>query len=130
MRTGSRTAGRPLSSISPPIFIAASREVVMFDPDRFIEECRAAVTADPTHKSVREVVLRAVSEPLSVLKALGEPRRAGVEPLYRSPELTILNVVWGPLMTVGPHEHRMWAVIGVYGGREDNVFWRRIDGAA
>jgi predicted metal-dependent enzyme (double-stranded beta helix superfamily) len=85
----------------------------MFDPDRFVEECRAAVMADPTHKSVREVVLRAVSDPLSVVKALGEPERAGVEPIYRSPELTILNVVWGPLMTVGPHEHRMWAVIGV-----------------
>jgi predicted metal-dependent enzyme (double-stranded beta helix superfamily) len=102
----------------------------MFDPDRFVEECRAAVMADPTHRSVREVVLRAVSDPLSVVKALGEPGRAGVEPLYRSPELTILNVVWGPLMTVGPHEHRMWAVIGVYGGREDNVFWRRSGDAA
>ena len=27
-------------------------------------------------------------------------------------------------MTVMPHDHRMWAVIGIYTGREDNVFWR------
>jgi predicted metal-dependent enzyme (double-stranded beta helix superfamily) len=100
----------------------------VFDLDEFIAECRAAVAADPTHKGVREVLLRAVSDPAAVVKALGEPRLAGVEPLYRSPELTILNVVWGPLMTVMPHEHRMWAVIGVYSGREDNVFWRRIGG--
>ncbi|MBC7173699.1 MAG: hypothetical protein H5U40_14765, partial [Polyangiaceae bacterium] len=48
-------------------------------------------------------------------------------PLYRSAELTILNVVWAPWMTLMPHDHRMWAVIGIYTGREDNIFWRRID---
>ena len=100
----------------------------MFDLDRFIEECRAAVAADPSHKSVREVLARAVADPAAVLKALGEPKAAGVAPLHHAPDLTILNVVWGPLMTVMPHEHRMWAVIGVYGGREDNLFWRRLGG--
>jgi predicted metal-dependent enzyme (double-stranded beta helix superfamily) len=25
-----------------------------------------------------------------------------------------------------PHNHRMWAVIGVYTGGEDNIFWRRL----
>jgi predicted metal-dependent enzyme (double-stranded beta helix superfamily) len=30
------------------------------------------------------------------------------------------------MMTVMPHEHRMWAVIGVYTGGEDNMLWRRI----
>ena len=29
-----------------------------------------------------------------------------------------------------PHDHRMWAVIGVYSGREDNIFWRRVAGGA
>jgi predicted metal-dependent enzyme (double-stranded beta helix superfamily) len=24
-----------------------------------------------------------------------------------------------------PHNHGMWAVIGIYTGREDNIFWRR-----
>ena len=28
-------------------------------------------------------------------------------------------------MAVYPHDHRMWAVIGLYGGREDNTFYRR-----
>ena len=99
----------------------------MFELERFVEDCRAARQADPTHKSVREVLKRAVAEPEAVLRALGEPRRAGVQKLHHSDELTILNVVWGPMMTIMPHNHRMWAVIGVYGGREDNVFWRRIE---
>ena len=28
-------------------------------------------------------------------------------------------------MALNPHEHRMWAVIGMYGGQEDNAFYRR-----
>ena len=95
--------------------------------ERFIEECRAAHAADPSHKAVREVVARAVSDPAAVLKMLGEPRRGEVQKLYHSPTLTILNVIWAPYMTIYPHNHRMWAVIGVYTGREDNIFWRRLE---
>ena len=95
------------------------------DLERFIADCRAAHTADRSHKAVREVVACAVSEPGAVLKWLGEPKRGEVQKLYHSPELTILNVVWAPYMTIYPHNHRMWAVIGVYTGREDNIFWKR-----
>ena len=103
------------------------QEVTMrFDLDRFIADCRAALADDQSHKSVREVVARTVSDPASVLKGLGEPRRAEVQKLYHSKDLTILNVIWGPRMTIMPHNHQMWAVIGVYTGREDNIFWRRI----
>jgi predicted metal-dependent enzyme (double-stranded beta helix superfamily) len=98
----------------------------MFDLDQFIADCRAAIAEDPSHKLVREVVARAVAEPGSVLKHLGAPRLGGIDTLYHGGDLTILNVVWAPLMTVVPHEHRMWAVIGVYTGAEDNMFWRRV----
>jgi predicted metal-dependent enzyme (double-stranded beta helix superfamily) len=98
----------------------------MFDLDRFIADCSAAVKQDPTHKAVREVVAQAVAEPGGVLRALGEPKRAELQKIYNAPDLTILNVVWGPYMTIRPHNHSMWAVIGVYTGREDNIFWRRL----
>ena len=100
----------------------------MFDLDQFIADCRAALAADRSHKLVREVVARAVSEPSAVLEHLGEPRRAVLQKLHHSPDLTILNVIWAPMMTLMPHDHRMWAVIGMYTGREDNIFWRRIPG--
>ena len=99
-----------------------------FDIDRFVEACTQAIAQDPTHKAAREVVARAVSDPGAVLAGLGAPVRAGVQRIYRSPTLTILNLVWGPMMTLMPHNHRMWAVIGIYTGREDNIFWRRIEG--
>ena len=101
----------------------------MFDPERFIEECRAAVAVDGTHRSVREIIARAVSNPSDVTAGLGEPVHAGVQRLYNGPDLTVLNVVWGARMTVMPHNHLMWAVIGVYTGREDNIFWRRLPDA-
>ena len=94
----------------------------MFDLDQFVSDCRAVLKEDASHRLVREVVARAVSEPSSVLKRLGEPRQAEIQPLYRSNELTILNVIWGPKMTLMPHNHEMWAVIGIYSGREDNIF--------
>ena len=99
-----------------------------FDLDQFITDCRAALAADRSHKLVREVVARAVSEPAAVLRRLGEPKRGVLETLYRSADLTILNLVWAPNMTLIPHNHQMWAVIGIYTGREDNTFWRRIPG--
>ena len=74
------------------------------------------------------MVARAVSNPAGILAGLGEPRRAEVQTLYHAPELTILNVVWPPRMTIMPHNHLMWAVIGIYTGREDNIFWRRLPG--
>jgi predicted metal-dependent enzyme (double-stranded beta helix superfamily) len=103
-------------------------EVIMFETERFVADCRAAFAKDPTHKAVREVLACAVSDPTAVLKGLGEPQRAEIKKIFHSDALTILNVVWAPGMMVMPHNHRMWAVIGIYTGREDNVFWRRLKG--
>ena len=113
--------------LSKPGF-AFPKEIAMFDTEQFIADCRAAFAADSTHKAIREVVARAMSEPAALLRGLGEPRRAEIRKLFHSDSLTILNVVWAPGMMVMPHNHRMWAVIGIYSGREDNIFWRRIPG--
>ena len=98
----------------------------MFRLETFIEDCRSAVARDPSHVAVAEVVERAMDRPEQVIAELGEPVTSGIFPLYRGPDLTIINVLWKDGMTVSPHNHDMWGVIGVYGGREDNIFWRRI----
>jgi predicted metal-dependent enzyme (double-stranded beta helix superfamily) len=97
----------------------------MFEKERFIEDCRAALKDTNAHAAIRELVARAVNEPAQVLRALGEPTRAGVDTIYRADDLTILNLCWGPRMVFKPHDHRMWAAIGIYGGQEDNTFFRR-----
>jgi len=98
----------------------------MFDTEGFIADCRAALAADRGGREMREVVTRAVSDPAPLVRALGEPRRAGLNVLHHAPDLTVLNLVWGPGMGVMPHNHRVAAAIGIYTGREDNRFWRRV----
>lgn len=99
----------------------------MFEKEHFVEECRAALKEKDTHAAVRELVARAVSDPAQIVGALGEPQRAGVETIYRADDLTILNLCWGPRMKFKPHDHCMWAVIGIYGGCEQNVFYQRAE---
>ena len=101
----------------------------MFERDRFISDCEAAV-AGGGQRDIRALLEEAVSDRARIVAELGEPKRAGIDVLYRSKHVTILNLVWGPHMTVMPHNHHMWAVIGMYGGREDNIFWRTLPPAA
>ena len=96
-----------------------------FDRDRFIEDCVAANREHDAQSAVREVLERAVKDPTGVLAGLGTPDRAGLDVLLRSPTLTIFAAHWAPRMSLPAHDHRMWALIGIYTGREDNIFWRR-----
>jgi predicted metal-dependent enzyme (double-stranded beta helix superfamily) len=99
----------------------------MFTVDNLITDCKKAVAGGRTAQSeVRDILAKAVSAPSQVLNELGEPETGGVSKIYDSEELTIINVVWGPHMTIMPHNHEMWANIGIYTGREDNIFWRRV----
>jgi len=100
----------------------------MFDIERFIDDCKVAVQDTDSMKAVQDLVARAVSDPNALINALGEPTKGGVHKLYQSDELTVLNLSWAPRMTLMPHNQNMAAAIGVYTGREDNIFWRRIKG--
>ncbi len=97
----------------------------MFTIERFIEQCRAAIAAADAERTVEELVAEAVSDPASVARALRDPERAGFAVLHRGPDLTLLDFAWAPWMTFKPHDHSMWSVVGIFSGREDNVFWRR-----
>lgn len=101
----------------------------MFDLETFVEDCKTTIRKDATHGAVAELLRSAMSDPGAVCNALGEPTSGGLHTIYKSPELTILNMVWRPEMVLMPHDHNMWAVIGIYTGREDNIFWRRYKGS-
>lgn len=101
---------------------------MMFETERFADDCRAALKESNAQAAIHELVTAAVSDPSQVIAALGEPQRAGVETIYKADDLTILNLCWGPRMVFKPHDHRIWAVIGIYGGHEQNTFYRRNEG--
>lgn len=98
----------------------------MFDLDGFIEDLVTARRDDDPLPAVRQVLERAVSESSGVEAAL-PPERAEIERLYVSDELTVIKVVWAPEMYLWPHNHNMWACIALYGGGEDNAFYRRAE---
>jgi len=98
------------------------------DIDRFIQDCVQANQEVDGQAAVLEVLQRAVSNPGSVLAALGEPSAAGINVLHRSSTLTIFAATWTPQMNLMPHNHLMWANIGIYTGREDNILWQQNTG--
>ncbi len=98
----------------------------MFDKEQFISDCRGALHGDRASRNVREIMGQAVADSASVVHALGESTQGGLDVLHRSAELTVLNVRWPAGMIVMPHNHALWAVIGVYDGREDNIMWRQL----
>ncbi len=94
------------------------------DIDRFVEDCVTANKESQAQAAVKEVLAKAVSTPNAVINALGEPNKAGLNVLLSSPTLTIFAATWTPQMNLMPHNHLMWANIGIYTGREDNIFWQ------
>jgi len=97
------------------------------DLERFVADCVAANGESDAQSAIREILARAVSNPGAVVAALGDPDKAGIVPIHRSATLTIFNARWTPQMNLMPHNHLMWANIGIYTGREDNIFWRDTD---
>ena len=98
----------------------------MFDIDELIEQCQHASREAEPRLAVQEVLERAVGSPGEVAAAL-PATKAEIVPLHVTDDLTVLKVVWAPGMRIWPHNHLMWAAIALYGGQEDNTFFRRTD---
>ena len=96
----------------------------MFDVDELVAGCQASLAEDQPMLAVRDLLRRELERPSAVGDVL-QPRLGGITLLHRAPDLTVLHAVWAPGMALFPHDHRMWAVIGIYAGQEDNAFWRR-----
>lgn len=122
------TAAATLSATAGVVRANAKPSAARFDLDRFIDDVKRARAETDSQRAVEETLARAVSNPAAIIAALGEPKEVGPQPLYRAPDLTILNLVWSPMMVLLPHNHLMWATIGIYSGREDNIIWERRDG--
>jgi len=99
----------------------------MFDPEALVADCRAALSESQPMLAVKEVLERCMDRPDEIAAALhADP---GVAVLHRSADLTVASVVVPPGKPPSlPHDHRMWAIVGVYGGQEDNRFFRRTKG--
>jgi predicted metal-dependent enzyme (double-stranded beta helix superfamily) len=96
----------------------------MLDLDALVSDLASCTQENDTRRAAKELLDRALEAPAAVADALA-PTRGGITLLHHSADLTIINVAWAPGMQLMPHDHRMWAVIGIYAGAEDNTFYRR-----
>jgi predicted metal-dependent enzyme (double-stranded beta helix superfamily) len=96
--------------------------------EEIVARCQEALTEHTPPLAVRDVLAALVSDSSNLEQALGPVSRGAITTLHNAADLTVLHVAWTPGMRLYPHEHRMWAVIGMYGGQEDNAFFRRVPG--
>ena len=75
--------------------------------DQLNADCREALSDAAPTRAVREIVARAVYDRGRLEQALGTPTEGGIQRLHLSDELTVLNVIWAPRMTLMPHNHNM-----------------------
>ena len=99
------------------------RQCAVTGTDALVTACVGALRESDPRGAVREALEQLVADRAFVDAT--EESMVGLHVIYRSPDLTVLNVIWPPSMTLFPHDHRMWAAIGIYRGREDNAFYRR-----
>jgi predicted metal-dependent enzyme (double-stranded beta helix superfamily) len=93
--------------------------------DDIVDRCRTAIAEHTPPLAIRDVVEELVRAPAALAAAIGPVTEGGIRRLHRSPELTVLHIAWTPGMQLNPHDHGMFAVVGMYGGQEDNHYYRR-----
>ena len=100
----------------------------MFKVDNFVAACQGQ-----SPSAVKELLQEALRDPEGIkeaLAAVGSGKNVGEGSMgdlviYCSPDLTILKAAVPAQFKSPPHNHLMWAVIGVYDGQENNYFYRR-----
>jgi predicted metal-dependent enzyme (double-stranded beta helix superfamily) len=103
-------------------------DMIMFNVDNFVKSCQGQPPS-----TVKELLEEALRDPESItqaLAAIGSGKNVGAGAMgdlliYRSPDLTVLKAAVPAGFRSPPHNHLMWAVIGVYEGQENNFFYRR-----
>ena len=88
--------------------------------------------SDPI-RTASEMLSNTIKDPDAIDTALGagdatDNESAQYTFLHQSRELTILRVIMPGHLQSPPHNHLVWAVVGMYRGNENNVFYRKKDG--
>jgi predicted metal-dependent enzyme (double-stranded beta helix superfamily) len=98
----------------------------MFDAEAFALACHAAANAAEPISAVQEVVGVAIRDGAAIDAVLGTDIKREHDTFLSSGELTVQRILWPGGSWSPPHDHRMWAVIGVYAGEEVNQLYERV----
>jgi predicted metal-dependent enzyme (double-stranded beta helix superfamily) len=100
----------------------------MFELQAFVDRCKELVRSPHPAEQILRLMRSAVKDADSIKKAIAPavPRAALSDAeVFRSDDLFIFNAKLPPHLVSPSHDHRMWAVIGIYEGQENNVFYKR-----
>ena len=86
----------------------------MFELGQFVTECRMAASRQGP-ASVLEIMRQVVADPEAIKSAVSA-LSPSTSTLHRAEDVLVFNATLPPLMTSPPHDHTMWAVIGIYEG--------------
>ncbi len=125
----SRTVGDGRVGSPCPVSGRTGTVATMTVLEEFVETCRSVLdradAADRVAAAMTPVL--ADSDALSAAIEAHRPPGGGPAVIHRSDDLTVLGLAV-PAAFVSPvHDHTIWAVVGIYIGAEDNVFYRRAD---
>lgn len=95
----------------------------MFELETFIADLVRAAAAPAPEAGLRRVMASALADPAAVARALPEHTEEEVL-LHADDAVTLYDVRLAPQVLYPAHDHGMAAVIGLYHGREVNVFYR------
>lgn len=95
--------------------------------ENVVADCLEAVEREDAQATVTTVLEAAAKDPavgraiasLTAFKSLEDLA------IHRSPALTVLAGALPPGFRANPHNHNIWSVVAVCGGREDNEFFER-----
>ena len=95
--------------------------------ENVVDDCLAAVGQSDPQAAVQSILERAAATP-AIADVIAE--RTAFQKLddlavHRSAELTVLAGALPPGFRAAPHNHNIWSVVAVCGGREDNEFFER-----
>ena len=104
----------------------------MFNLQQFVVECRATLKDPNPAQKVEALIKEAISEPAAVRDAFANAeaveRQGPITFACRDAKLSVADVTTSPGLRSPVHNHKMWAVIGVYEGQEHNKFYQYEDG--
>ncbi len=95
--------------------------------DTFVADCRAALESEDPGAAVATAMepLVATADALDALIEEKRPKPGAAVVVHRSDELTVMALEVPAGFVSPPHNHTVWAVVGIYRGAEDNVFYER-----
>ena len=104
----------------------------MFDLHEFVKQCQLAIDKPKPAQQIEVLVKEAISDPEAVkeafINAKDVERQGPISFAWRDGNLSVADVTTPPGLKSPAHNHKMWAVIGVYDGQEQNRFFSYEDG--